>query len=104
MDYKITEEERYLLAKKRLKRLKEFYVHLAAYIVVNLLLTILTIIEKFYDGSVKVIFVVDTNWIWLFWGIGVLLHGLRVFGFSSFVRKGWEERKIKEFMNQNKNK
>ena len=104
MDYKVTKEERYLLAKKRLKRLKKFYIHLAAYIVVNLLLTTITIIEKFYDGVVKVIFVVDTYWIWLFWGIGVLFHGLRVFGFSSFVGKGWEEQKIKEYMDQNKSK
>ena len=103
MDFEITEEERYVLAKKRFKKLKAFYLHLAVYIVVNLLLTIITITEKYYDGVVKVFFVVDTYWIWLFWGIGVLFHGLRVFRFSSLVGKDWEERKIKEFMDQHKN-
>jgi hypothetical protein len=98
----ITKEKRYLLAKKRLNKLKEFYFHLAVYIVVNLLLTIITITEKYYDGVVKVIFVVDVYWVWLFWGIIVLFHGLRVFSFSSLFGEKWEERKIKQFVDQNK--
>ncbi len=38
-----TEEERYLRAKKRLEREKEFYRHLFFYILVNLLLFVINI-------------------------------------------------------------
>ena len=36
------------------------------------------------------------------WGIGVLLHGMKVFSVMPFFGKGWEEQKIKEFMEKEK--
>jgi hypothetical protein len=38
------------------------------------------------------------------WGIGVLFHGMKAFNYSPFLGKDWEERKLKEFMDQEKNK
>ena len=38
---------------------------------------------------------------WVFWGIGLFFHWLGVFGFQSLgLGKDWEEKKIKELMEQ----
>jgi hypothetical protein len=39
----------------------------------------------------------------LFWGIGLLAHALSVFMPSMIMGKNWEERKIKELMDREKN-
>jgi hypothetical protein len=36
------------------------------------------------------------------WGIGLLFHGLSVFSFTSSWGKAWEERKIRAFMEKEK--
>ena len=38
-----------------------------------------------------------------FWGIGLLAHGLTVFVPNWIMGQNWEERKIKEFMEKEKN-
>jgi hypothetical protein len=45
------------------------------------------------------------EYIWFFytllgWGIGLLAHGLSVFGLGEFLGSGWEERKIKEIVDK----
>jgi hypothetical protein len=40
----------------------------------------------------------------LFWGIGLIAHGLSVFGRNLFFGQNWEERKIQELMENNKDK
>jgi predicted RND superfamily exporter protein len=39
----------------------------------------------------------------LFWGIGLAAHGLSVFLPSLIMGKDWEEKKIKELMEKEKN-
>jgi hypothetical protein len=34
------------------------------------------------------------------WGIGLVFHAIKVFGLSPFFGKNWEERKIKEYMEE----
>lgn len=36
------------------------------------------------------------------WGIGIVFHAVGVFQWNPFFNKDWEERKIKEFMDQDK--
>jgi hypothetical protein len=91
-------------ARKQVAELKGFYVHLMVYILVNLFITIVKIIaclgsetsfmEAFWNfGSFAV---------WLFWGVGLLFHGLKVFSRSSFFNKDWEERQIQKYMDKEK--
>ncbi len=93
-------EEKYNRAKKKVKQVKDFYNHLTVYIVINTLL-ILMHMGLFQNG----IFDLDVpTWPMfttpLFWGIGLLFHGLYVFQDGiTFFRK-WEERKLKEFMDE----
>lgn len=95
----INTDERYNLAFKRVKRLKGFYVHLTVYIIINAFIIIGT--NKFVNNP--------EFWRWetfstaLFWGIGLAAHGLSVFGGNIFFGHKWEEKKIKQFMEKDKN-
>ncbi|WP_425075997.1 2TM domain-containing protein [Psychroserpens sp. S379A] len=85
-------EEAYLRAKKKVKSLIGFYWHLASYVIVNLFIIILIVSNggKFFSFG--------TFATALFWGIGLFFHFLGVFGADFLFGKNWEERKIKKFM------
>lgn len=99
-NFNLTPEEiKYQQALKRVKRIKGFYTHLMVYIVINAMLIIL-------NGNNS-----DVNYhFWryktfnmaLFWGVGLAAHGLSVFLPSLVIGKDWEQRKLKEFMDQEK--
>ncbi len=95
------EEERYARAQKRVKKVKGFYMHLFWYLVVNIFL--LAMIYKNIES-------VDDLFQWrhfstpFFWGIGLVFHWVAVFGRNIVFSKDWEDRKIKEFMDNDKNK
>ncbi len=93
MEMNFEVEKKYLKAKKRVKDIKAFYTHLCVY-----LLTMPIII------TVNLMFVPGFHWFWfslLGWGMGVFFHWLGVFGFNKLgLGKDWEEKKIKEFMNE----
>lgn len=88
-----TREEKYIRAKKRVEEIKCFYGNLLAYLIV---IPVLAWIN--YNST-------DFPWVIfpaLGWGLGVVLHGLDAFGYSPFLGKNWEERKIKEFMSDDR--
>jgi hypothetical protein len=91
----MAEQERYEDAKKRVEDIKGFYIHLLIYLAVNLLLFAINILST-----------PDALWFYwplLGWGIGVFIHGLTVFVFEGLFGKQWEEKKIKEIMEKDKN-
>ena len=88
------EFERYQRAKKQVEEIKGFYGNLASYIVVNLFLMF---INLRYSPEHLWFF-----WPMLGWGIGLLFHGLKAFNYTPFLGKNWEERKLKEFMDKEK--
>lgn len=88
------DEERYFKAKKRVEEIKGFYGNLLAYIVVNVFLLIINLVTS-------------PEYLWFFWpmlgwGVGVFLHGMKVFNYLPFFGADWEEQKIKEFMEKEK--
>ena len=93
MEANYKEDQKYFKAKKRVNDIKGFYVHLFIY-----LITIPIII------TVNLMFVPSFHWFWfsvLGWGMGLFFHWLGVFGFQKLgLGKDWEEKKIKEFMNE----
>lgn len=94
MEGDFIEEQKYLSAKKRIKDIKAFYVHL----IINIF-SLATII------AVNLIFVPEFHFFW-FAAAGIFLalffHWLGVFGFKSFgLGKDWEDSKIKELMDKN---
>lgn len=90
MEKQYTEEEHYYNARKRVQEIKGFYGNLIACIVVNTALFAINLITS-------------PQYLWFFWsllwwGIGVVFHGLIVFNYMPFFSKDWEEKKIKEFI------
>ncbi len=103
MDQNYIKEQQYLKAKKRVKDIKGFYSHFSVYVVINLFLSGIIIFgltrdENYTLGEAITHFGVYSTW--LFWGIGVFFHWLGVFGFKNVLGKSWEEKKIKELMDQ----
>lgn len=98
-NYKDNLEERYADAQKRIRRLKGFYSHLGAYITVNILIVFLNI-NNLEPGESY--FKFENFFTAFFWGLGLLAHGVSVFGHHLVFGKKWEERKIREFMEKEK--
>jgi len=84
----------YILARRRVEELKGFYSHLIVYIIVNVFLAIINFITT------------QEFWWFLFvtfsWGIGLAVHGLSVFAKRGIFSKEWEKRKIREYMEEEK--
>ena len=99
MENNYQEEQKYLIAKKKVKRIKGFYMHLTAYILVNAFLLILRAMS---GGGWKIFWEFESYATLLFWGIGIGFHAFGVFGIDFLFGKGWEERKIKELMDKDK--
>lgn len=95
METAFNNQERYQRAQKRVKDIKGFYSHLTAYCFVIPFIIFINL--KFTP---------QFHWFWfstLGWGLGLFFHWVKVFGFNALgLGKNWEERKIKEFMNENK--
>ncbi|MFC5045067.1 2TM domain-containing protein [Aquimarina hainanensis] len=90
----------YKRAKARVEKEKGFYSHLTVYIVINIVILIVNVNFRFnFDGAEDWL-----NWNLLvtpvLWGIGLLFHAIGVFGKFSLYGKKWEERKIKELMEE----
>jgi hypothetical protein len=94
-------DARYDIAFKRVKRIKGFYIHLLVYVLVNAFLIISSYIHIQHADST--IFNWETFSTAFFWGIGLLAHGVSVFGGNIFFGSKWEENKIQEFMDKEKN-
>ena len=91
-------------AKKRVKKLKGFYIHLAFYIGVNAFITISKVVNDISDGGTwnEAFFDFGTFAVWFFWGIGVVFHAIKVFSYNPLFSKEWEERQIQKYMDQEK--
>lgn len=91
------QENKYFRAKERVERIKKFYTSLISYVFFMLFLAA---INYWVDQWAYPWFL----WAAFGWGIGLVFHAIKVFGLSPFLGKGWEERKIREFMNEEENK
>ncbi|TMM31440.1 2TM domain-containing protein [Polaribacter aestuariivivens] len=101
------EEHKYLLAKKRVEKIKGFYIHFAVYIIVNIFISTIIIYGLTNDsdgeyGFQDAITHFGTYSTWLFWGIGLFFHWLGVFGTNLFFGKDWEKKKIEQYMDDRK--
>jgi hypothetical protein len=93
-------DQKYLKAKQRVKAIKGFYAHLAVYIVVNVFILISVALSS---GGWKIFWEWNSFSTAIFWGIGIVFHAFNVFGMPYLLGKDWEERKIKELMDKQKN-
>ncbi|NUY81153.1 2TM domain-containing protein [Flavobacterium sp. MAH-1] len=90
------QESSYYNAQKKVEELKAFYGNLAAYII-------------FVGGLMVLNLMTSPEYLWFLWpaggwGIGVAVHAMKVFNYMPFLGNDWEERKIRELMDKDKNK
>ncbi len=86
------EDQRYYEAQKIVKKKIRFYRHLGAYIAVN---TVLFFVVFFDSGSFDSLIPAS------FWGIGLFIHYISIFGFPGREGLGgseWEQREIEKEM------
>jgi transcriptional regulator with XRE-family HTH domain len=83
-----TQEE--ALAFARVRRLRGFYLHVAQYVVIIAFLTIVNLVVSRHYFWV--------GWVILGWGVGLLLHGLRVFEKIPFLTADWEKRQVERYL------
>lgn len=86
------EETSYQRARHRMEEMKGFYTHLGVYLVFNL-------------GFFLINYVTDRGdwwfiWSLIIWGIALVIHAFTVFGVGRFFGKDWEERKIRQLMDE----
>ncbi len=85
-------EKKYKLAKKRMEKLKAFYIHLALYILFVPIFIYLNYISR--AGFPWALFPI------VGWGIGITSHAAETFNYNPFFGKDWEARKIRELMDK----
>ncbi len=88
-------ESKYMKARERVEELKKFYGNLTSYIFV---IGLLAVINYLTNGWRYMWFL----WAAFGWGIGLLFHALKTFRWNPFFSRDWEERKIREFMDEEK--
>lgn len=103
---------KYQRARKRVTKVRRFYNHLAAYLIVNIVLILMQdkmtfiLLSKRVFGSPEIL--ESINWdvfgTPIVWGIFLILHGIKVFGNFSLFGRNWEEKKIRQFLEEDENR
>ncbi len=86
-------DTKYLRAKERVAEVKKFYTSLASYVLVISFLAGL----NYYTNEFRYAWFL---WAAFGWGIGLVFQGIKAFEMNPFFGKGWEDRKIKEYMEE----
>ena len=78
------------LALAHVRKIKGFYMHLAQYVIIVGALAILNLFTSPWYLWV--------GWVAAGWGLGVLIHGLRVFDKVPFLNGDWEKREVEKYL------
>lgn len=89
-------------AKKRVEDIKKFYKHLTFYVVINGFFIARRIYKdiEYGDSLIEAFTDIHNYRLFFWWGIGLVLHGMFTFKFDFGFGKDWENRKINEFMDK----
>ena len=93
---------KYLNAKKRVKQVKGFYIHALVFVLVNAFIIMMKVINGQHVAGEPQIKISQFLTI-IIWGVGLVAHGLTVFLPNFILGKNWEEKKISELMERNRN-
>ncbi len=83
------DDKRYEKAKERVKAIKGFYGNLTAYCIVIPILIFLNYSTNSFPWAIFPT---------LGWGFGLLAHGMEAYGYNPLWGKSWEEKKIRDLM------
>lgn len=92
-------------AKKHVEQLRKFYKHVAFYVVINAFFIGRRIYNdiSFGDSAFESFTNIDNYRLFFWWGIILILHGLKTYRFDVLFGKDWEKRKIKEEVDKQNN-
>ena len=87
-----TDQDALQRARQRVAKLRGFYIHATVFILVNLFLLAVNLLTT-------------PHFLWFFfpllgWGIGLVIHGLTMFSSVGVFGRDWEERKVREYLEQ----
>jgi hypothetical protein len=88
------QSSKYIRAVERVEEIKGFYSSIIAYCIVIPFLI-----------YINLKFVPQFHWFWfplMGWGIGLIFQGFKAFAYNPFLGKNWEERKIRELMDNDR--
>lgn len=85
--------ERYQKAKQRVEKMKGFYTHLVIYLIFSAFFIFLNFRSGNFPWAIFPI---------VGWGLGIMGHATTTFGWNPFFGRQWEERKIKEIMEKDR--
>lgn len=91
--YHFNQDEKFFQAQKRVKSIKGFYVHATVFVGVNLFIIIANAVDHLESLRTA-----DPYMTALFWGIGLVVHGMSVFGQDLIFGKNWEEKEIQKIL------
>ncbi|MEL1243185.1 2TM domain-containing protein [Flavobacterium sp. DGU11] len=80
--------------RKRVKEIRGFYINLSLYCIIIPILI-----------AINLIFTPDFYWFFFSmagWGTGLLFHAMAAFNFVPFLNRDWEERKLQQFMEEDR--
>ncbi|MFK2819938.1 2TM domain-containing protein [Flavobacteriaceae sp. LMIT009] len=91
-----------LRATQRVDKLRGFYTHVTAYVFVSLVLLIVWLIRDHIDNGFFRSIANDTVllFIWIGWGVGLLVHIVAIFILPLILGENWKERKIRQVMEE----
>ncbi|NNE02454.1 MAG: 2TM domain-containing protein [Eudoraea sp.] len=92
-----SKENKYIRAKERVEKIKKFYGNLTSYVIVISGLAAI----NYWDNEWRYMWFL---WAAFGWGIGIVFHAIGTFNLNPFFGRDWEERKIKELMNEDEQK
>jgi len=84
-------DSKYLRAKERVEEIKKFYNSLISFVVV---ISLLAAVNYYVNEWSYPWFL----WAAFGWGIGLIFQAAKAFNLNPFFGRDWEERKIKEYM------
>jgi len=92
-------------AKNKVEKLRKFYSHLTVYLVINFIITGFKVYNNLgsWDAFTADLFSFSTLSSWIIWGLILLVHAFTVFILPSLLGYDWEERKIQQIMEEEKN-
>ncbi len=88
-------------AKKRVRALRNYYRHITAYVIVIILLLALYAagVQTGQDTFIYIAYGTAAGWT-----IGLIIHIFGIYGTSLFMSKSWEERKLRELIEEENKK
>lgn len=95
-------EEAYIKAKKRVDEIRNFFIHLLVYVVINTVISTLKIVNNINNGETfsEAFFDFSTFAVWMAWGIGLTFHGVAVLSESTLIFNKWKDKKLKQYIDE----